>query len=1303
MDNEEIRELLRELKESSDEGHSVKSRVVKIHFDTPKEAAQREKAKKRAEDEAQKKRQEEEEEQARRKEEAEEAARKEAEKAVREAKEEAARSFGSRLDQELQEADAALEKEADADTDEDTDLRLDWGPRAVHRPGDLLKELEEEERSEQDQDEERQESASDEEAGNAPDETEGRSEGGSIFGRMKTGIGSLTRRAAAAFRNADAETEKAAQGDLDDETAEDVSETDSPSGGSDRGKKGSAGAGFEKTAEDSALDEDNGDSKPDERYGERTRGKDHGEKTPDDADDWKRRMEQPPRYNLRHVRIPDMPVKSWTPGRSGEEKADWSVQSREEDLQSDGKVRAALASDDAGAGEDLPSGADQKAASDAGRKEKKARGKKAASGRRLWIAADGTDLSLADFHSDEDEFREPGSEGEQAEEASAPQAGTRKTDRRRTDRRRTGGKLAGVFRRGSGSRLNQTLDNGAGENAEGSPDGMPDASSREETADDLREGPGSALKNELQNSPEAGTEGAAGKEAQDSPGAEAGDAAPKEAQDGLGAGAGGAAGKKSQDDLDTGTDAASGKGPQEDPGTGADGLPGGRAARKQSIEVVNLNESANNRLVEVIDVDKAQTGPLPHISQASSHTAKGSGAEAQGKAGIFSKIADAGRGTGTWIGAHRLPAAAILAAAAVLIIVLALSARSGPSSQGGAVAADEGLTVSIRKQPEEYTTSGDVTLLVRAPETIQSITADGEAAEFTGDRRATVTVRATKSTISLMVVCTDKVRNAEVQLKCVDSESPVVSVSESGGTVTLSAQDDLSGVAGIYYGKAEGLSDVPQYQEYTQPFVRDEDAVYSWYAVDKAGNASTPQSGTFTEAENISFERASYRLFLGENATAKVDTAPAGSFTNDLQIRSGDENVVRIEQGNVLVPVSAGETTITASAEGLQDAVSSVTVSRDQKITFTAVGDCTLGTDPSFSPQTSFNAYQTLYGDSYFFENVRDVLSADDVTIANCEGALTDSEDRQNKTFTFKGDPAYANILADGSVEAASLANNHSGDYGDEGLADTKKSLEDAGIVWCDGDDIGNLDVGGATVACIGIYAVENGLQSLDQVKSTIAEARRQGASVVVVYFHWNSELVQEPNEDMVTLGHAAIDAGADLVVGSHSHIVSAIENYGGKYIVYGLGNFLFGGNSSPADFDAIMFRQTFTLTSDGTQDDDAIQIIPVSVSSQSGMNNYQPTLLSGDDAQRVLDKINSASAQFGQTWDEYLSDGSTDASAGGSADASSDESADVSTDASADGNAAASSAGTDAGEAAAGTDAGETSAGADDAEAAAE
>ena len=106
-------------------------------------------------------------------------------------------------------------------------------------------------------------------------------------------------------------------------------------------------------------------------------------------------------------------------------------------------------------------------------------------------------------------------------------------------------------------------------------------------------------------------------------------------------------------------------------------------------------------------------------------------------------------------------------------------------------------------------------------------------------------------------------------------------------------------------------------------------------------------------------------------------------------------------------------------------------------ITISSMGDCTLGTDESFDQSTSFNAYYNEYGADYFFKNVRSILEADDLSVVNFEGTLTEETSRADKTFAFKGPAKYTDILTGSSVEAANIANNHSKDYGTKSQEDT--------------------------------------------------------------------------------------------------------------------------------------------------------------------------------------------------------------------------------------------------------------------------
>lgn len=318
-----------------------------------------------------------------------------------------------------------------------------------------------------------------------------------------------------------------------------------------------------------------------------------------------------------------------------------------------------------------------------------------------------------------------------------------------------------------------------------------------------------------------------------------------------------------------------------------------------------------------------------------------------------------------------------------------------------------------------------------------------------------------------------------------------------------------------------------------------------------------------------------------------------------------------------------------ASSDSQNTDSSNATVSSPVSLTLSVVGDCTLGTDETFDYDTSLNAYYENYGADYFLQNVKDIFSTDDLTIANFEGTLTDSDEREDKTFAFKAPASYASILTGGSVEAVNTANNHSHDYGEQSFNDTLAALDDAGIVHFGYDETAVMDVKGIKVGLVGIYELYDHLEREQQLKDNIAKVKADGAQLIVVIFHWGNETETVPDNNQTTLGRIAIDEGADLVCGHHPHVLQGIETYKGRNIVYSLGNFCFGGNSSPSDMDTMIYQQTFTIDADGVKKDNVTNIIPCSISSAAydGYNNYQPTPAEGDEATRILGKINERSS----------------------------------------------------------------------------
>lgn len=290
------------------------------------------------------------------------------------------------------------------------------------------------------------------------------------------------------------------------------------------------------------------------------------------------------------------------------------------------------------------------------------------------------------------------------------------------------------------------------------------------------------------------------------------------------------------------------------------------------------------------------------------------------------------------------------------------------------------------------------------------------------------------------------------------------------------------------------------------------------------------------------------------------------------------------------------------------------------EITLSFVGDITLGNYIGQGYEGSFDQeYEKQNQDSaYYLKNVKDVFEKDDLTIANLEGPLTTSQDYAEKTFAFKGKPEYVDILTEGSVEAVTLANNHSRDHFEQGMEDTKEVLDQKNIKHFGYDESCIVDVKGIKIGFLG-YSFPYELTA--EMKKAITDLKTK-SDLVIIYYHWGIERDEAPMDSQRRIAKESIDAGADLIIGSHPHVLQGIETYKGKKIVYSLGNFCFGGNKNPSDKDTMIYQHTFSFENDQLVKEDN-QIIPCMISSTASRNNYQPTPVEGEDASRVLEKVN--------------------------------------------------------------------------------
>jgi poly-gamma-glutamate synthesis protein (capsule biosynthesis protein) len=216
------------------------------------------------------------------------------------------------------------------------------------------------------------------------------------------------------------------------------------------------------------------------------------------------------------------------------------------------------------------------------------------------------------------------------------------------------------------------------------------------------------------------------------------------------------------------------------------------------------------------------------------------------------------------------------------------------------------------------------------------------------------------------------------------------------------------------------------------------------------------------------------------------------------------------------------------------------------------------------------------------------------------------------------------------SVEGVSLGNNHTFDYGQAGLDETREVLNNAGIIFGFNDHVATYTTeSGLVVGIVSASQLSADEDHANYIRDGIQTLRDEGVDLVIASCHWGIEGDHYPNDYQQTLAHKIVDWGADLVVGTHPHVLQGVEEYNGKIILYSLGNFCFGGNSNPTDKNTAIYQQTFTFVDGVLQTDISADIIPCSISSTDSKNDYQPTVASGDKKQSIIDKMNEYSKPY--------------------------------------------------------------------------
>lgn len=301
-----------------------------------------------------------------------------------------------------------------------------------------------------------------------------------------------------------------------------------------------------------------------------------------------------------------------------------------------------------------------------------------------------------------------------------------------------------------------------------------------------------------------------------------------------------------------------------------------------------------------------------------------------------------------------------------------------------------------------------------------------------------------------------------------------------------------------------------------------------------------------------------------------------------------------------------------------------------QSVTISLAGDCSLGSLSVHGYGGSFREMYDRHGPGYFFQNVKEIFEADDMTLVNFEGVLTNSDSRVKKAFNIKGKPEYIQILPEASIEAVSFGNNHRIDYGAQGVADTVAAFSSINLPYACNETVGIFETEkGAKIGFVSVSVVDHGKGVEAYLQSGMAQLKEAGVDVILACCHWGQELSYYPNSYQQELGRKCIDWGADLVVGCHPHVLQGVDAYKGKYIIYSLGNFCFGANRNPKDKNTMIAQAKFTIE-DGNTVGPELMLIPCKISSVSNRNDYRPTLAEGEKKADIIRRLQAYSAGFG-------------------------------------------------------------------------
>ena len=307
--------------------------------------------------------------------------------------------------------------------------------------------------------------------------------------------------------------------------------------------------------------------------------------------------------------------------------------------------------------------------------------------------------------------------------------------------------------------------------------------------------------------------------------------------------------------------------------------------------------------------------------------------------------------------------------------------------------------------------------------------------------------------------------------------------------------------------------------------------------------------------------------------------------------------------------------------------------SAEKSVLFTFTGDCTIGSEEKKRHEPdSFISVVRREGIEYPFARFLPLFQQDDCTVVNLEGVLSNSSDdeKKDKAYRFRGETDLAAVLTAGSVEACSLANNHVGDFGKQGLRSTRQTLDEHNIAWFRTVDPYIFEKDGIRIA---LFAVDEAtyVGSSEEIRRKIVQMKADGEiNAAIVCYHSGREYTARHYRNQEEHSATLIRFQADLIISHHPHVVQGIRVLNNRTICYSLGNFVFGGNKEIRYWPygnriltsryALVVQARLDFADDGTYLGQQVTLYPAFTSDDPEANHYQPYPVHGEEAALVID-----------------------------------------------------------------------------------